>query len=55
MDFNTWTFIQHALIYVFEPVLGYWLTGIAVTGIAAALYILMLSFFRWLTGQGSLI
>lgn len=55
MDFNTWVFIQHALIYVFEPVIGYWLVGVFAAGMAAALYVLMLSFFRWLSGQGSLI
>ena len=55
MDLNTWSFIQHVLIYVYEPVIGYWLTGLAVAGILAALYILILGLLRWLTGRGSLI
>jgi len=55
MDFNTWSFIQHALIYTFEPVIGYWLVGVVATGILTALYIFMLALLRWLSGRGTLI
>jgi hypothetical protein len=55
MDSDTWSFIQHVLIFVFEPVIGYWLTSLAAAGILAALYMLILGLLRWLTGRGSLI
>lgn len=51
MDFNTWSFIQRALIFVFEPVMGYWLVGLTAAGILTAVYILFLSLVRWLTSK----
>jgi len=51
MDLATWSFIQQALIYVFEPVIGYWLVGVVFTGVLAALFILVLSTARWLNNK----
>jgi hypothetical protein len=55
MASDLWTFIQHALIFTFEPIIGYYLAGIAFSGVLIPLYVLILSLLRWLSGKGSLV
>jgi hypothetical protein len=43
--------LQRALLYTFEPIIGWWLVGLASYSILVALYIFMLALLRWMTGK----
>ena len=53
MSADLWAFIQNALVFVYEPVIGYWLSGVVFSAVLIPLFMLMLSLFRWLSGKGS--
>lgn len=55
MASDLWQFIQSSLLFVFEPIIGYYLTGVSLAAVLIPLYILFLAFLRWLSGKGSLI
>ena len=55
MDSTTWSFIQSALLYVYQPIILFWLAGVVFLSVLVPLYNLMLGFFRWLSGKGTLI
>lgn len=43
--------LQRALLYTFEPIIGWWLVGLASYSILVALYIFFLALLRWMTGK----
>jgi hypothetical protein len=49
------TLIQDALIYVFQDIVGYWLSGLAALTVLWSLLMIFDGLFRWLTGKGNLI
>jgi len=55
MASDLWQFIQSALLFVYEPIIGYYLAAIVFSGVLIPLYILVLALLRWLSGKGSLI
>lgn len=55
MTADLWEFIQTALIFVYEPVVGYWLSAVVFAGVLIPVYMLVLSLLRWLSGKGAMI
>lgn len=55
MSAGLWEFIQHALIYVYEPVIQFWLVAVMFAAILIPVFMLMLALFRWLSGKGAMI
>jgi len=51
MTADQFSFLQKALIYTFEPILGWWLVALASYSILIALYIFFLALLRWMTGK----
>jgi hypothetical protein len=51
MTVEQFAFLQKALLYTFEPILGYWLVSVVFFSIVIAFYIFFLALLRWMTGK----
>jgi hypothetical protein len=51
MTADQFVFLQRALLYTFEPILGWWLAALFFFSVTVAFYIFFLALLRWMTGK----